>query len=85
MPADQTTAATWRCRMGHGLFARNQLYTRRGLLECPACLPRGTVGSLVPGHYVRCRRCTDYCAGPVCVGCEADGGPTIHLPERAHA
>jgi hypothetical protein len=77
MPNDPMTTETWRCRQGHGLFSRDRLATRRGLLECPTCLTRGAVGSLVPGTHIRCRRCQDWSAASPCIACEAEGGPTM--------
>lgn len=33
----------WRCLRGHGIFDRDKLASRRGLLECPMCLFEGAI------------------------------------------
>lgn len=65
----QTTDDARRCGEGHGIFARSQLSVRRGQLQCPVCLPRGLVGTLVPASHVQCRECGMWKATSPCSIC----------------
>lgn len=59
----------FRCRKGHGVFRRHECLRRHGVLECPRCLPTGTVGQLQP-------------CGPDVVVVGWESGPRARRPEE---